>query len=200
MIDAQEKERQHIGLELHDNVNQILVSAQIILGTAYQKASEIPAVATLIATGRQRIAEAVAEIRKLSHELSPALFDGLALRDMLAELLTQAGDYKVRFGFDDRLADLHDEKIMINLYRVLQEQLKNIQAYAHAKKISVSLQKADGRIEFTIRDDGKGFDPADVQKGIGLANIRRRIESLSGTFELTAAQGRGCTLTANIPY
>jgi signal transduction histidine kinase len=73
MIDAQERERQHIGQELHDNVNQILISAQLTLGSACKKAVGIPEVAELIATGRKQIAEAIAEIRKLSHELSPAL-------------------------------------------------------------------------------------------------------------------------------
>jgi len=200
---AEEKERQHIGLELHDNINQILASAHMTLHAAKDYYPDIAKTHELITVSRHRIEEALLEIRKLSHQLAPAVPDGALLKDVFLELLNSIDvrkKYKIDFQFDEKLNDVANEVIMLNLYRILQEQLKNIIQYSEARHIAINITVVEKRISFTIRDNGRGFDTRGVKKGIGLNNIRKRVEALSGKFTLLTAPGEGCMLIAEIPF
>jgi two-component system sensor histidine kinase UhpB len=203
IIEAQEKERLHIGQELHDNINQILASAHMTLSSAKDYFPDVARTNRLINISRERIEEALLEIRKLSHQLAPAVADGALLKDLFLELFNSVdvrGRFKIDFHFDNRLNDLADETLMLNLYRIMQEQLKNIVKYAQPEHILVILRMHEKNIFFTIRDDGQGFDLHTAKKGIGLNNIRKRVESLCGRFTLKTAPGEGCQLTAEIPF
>lgn len=203
IIEAEEKERLHIGQELHDNINQILASAHMTLHATKDYYPDITKTHELITLSRHRIEEALIEIRKLSHQLAPAVPDGAVLKDVFLELLNSIDvrkRYEIDFQFDDKLADVANEVIMLNLYRILQEQLKNIIKYAEARHIAIIIRVCEKHISFTIRDNGKGFDTRSVKKGIGLNNIRKRVESLSGKLTLLTAPGEGCMLIAEIPF
>lgn len=203
IMEAEEKERMHIGLELHDNINQILASARLTLHAAKDYYPDIAKTHELITVSRHRIEEALLEIRKLSHQLAPAVPDGARLKDVFLELLGSIDvrkQYKIDFQFDDRLGDVANEVIMLNLYRILQEQLKNIIKYSEARFIAINITVCEKYISFTIRDNGRGFDIRSVKKGIGLNNIRKRVEALSGKFTLLTAPGEGCMLIAEIPF
>jgi len=203
IIEAQEKERLHIGQELHDNINQILATAHMTLCAARDYYPDIAKTHELITLSRHRIEEALVEIRKLSHQLAPAVPDGALLKDVFLELLNGIDirkRYKIDFQFDDKLNDVANEVIMLNLYRILQEQLKNIIQYAEARHIAIIIKVCEKHISFTIRDNGRGFDTRSVKKGIGLNNIRKRVEALSGKLTLLTAPGEGCMLIAEIPF
>jgi len=89
--------------------------------------------------------------------------------------------------------------IQLNLYRILQEQMRNIVKYANASKIKISLQFDIDKLIFTIEDNGIGFDYLTVKKGIGLANISRRAELFSGTMEIDSSPKQGCKMIIQIP-
>ncbi len=203
ILEAQEKERLHIGQELHDNINQILASAHMTLHAVKDSYHDVTRTHELVTRSRQRIEEALLEIRKLSHQLAPAVPDGALLKDIFLEFfngIDVRGKYNLDFRFDNRLTNLTNETLMLNLYRIMQEQLKNIVKYAEAKNIVVILRLYENHIFFRIRDDGRGFDSSTAKKGIGLNNIRKRVESLCGKFTLKTAPGEGCQLTSEIPF
>jgi len=203
IIEAQEKERLHIGQELHDNINQILASAHMTLCSAKDYFPDVARTSRLINVSRERIEEALIEIRKLSHQLAPAVADGALLKDLFLELFNSIevrGRFKINFHFDNRLNDLANETLMLHLYRIMQEQLKNIVKYAQAEHIDVILRLHEKHVFFKIRDNGRGFDIHTAKKGIGLNNIRKRVESLYGKLTLKTAPGEGCMLTAEIPF
>ena len=203
ILEAQEKERRHIGQELHDNINQILASAHMTLHAAKDFRDDIAKTQELITVSRQRIEEALIEIRKLSHQLAPAVPDGALLKDVFLELLNSIDirkRYKLDFQFDEKLNDLANETIMLNLYRILQEQLKNIVNYSDARNIAIIMKVWEKHISFTIGDDGRGFDMRNVKKGIGLNNIRKRVEALNGKLTIITAPGEGCVLISEIPF
>ena len=81
----------------------------------------------------------------------------------------------------------------------MQEQMKNIVKYAEAKKIEIAVTRSNGSISLRIFDNGKGFDVKTVKNGIGLSNIKKRAESLSGKFLLNSASGKGCEIIVEIP-
>ena len=200
ILDAQEKERHQIGLELHDNVNQILVGTLLNLGMI----NKVPAdkAPELIEKSREYINEAIGEIRKLSHRLAPASFDNISLEEIFEGLIKSvnvqnAFEYKIVFkDFDEQAVG---EDIKINLLRVLQEQLNNIVKYASASFIEISVIHSDHQISMRIFDNGVGFNPSSVKRGIGLGNIKKRAESLKGKFLLNSAIGNGCEIVIEIP-
>jgi PAS domain S-box-containing protein len=203
IMEAEEKERLHIGQELHDNINQILASAHMTLHAARDYYPDIAKTHELITLSRNRIEEALIEIRQLSHQLAPAVPDGALLKDVFLELLNGIEvrkRFKIDFKFDDKLNDVANETVMLNLFRILQEQLKNIIKYSEARHIAINVTVCEKYISFTIRDNGRGFDIRSVKKGIGLNNIRKRVEALSGKFTLLTAPGEGCMLIAEIPF
>jgi PAS domain S-box-containing protein len=201
IIDTQEQERQYIGAELHDNVNQVLASSLLVLGMIKTEKMDSESAIEFIETGIEYISNAIEELRKLSHELAPASFDDSTLKDAFENLLqgfNVNNQFKIKFNFDKKCNSVNDE-IQINLYRILQEQIKNIGKYAEARQIEIAVTRSGGAINLRIFDNGKGFDLKTVKNGIGLSNIKKRTESLSGKFILNSAPGKGCEIIVVIP-
>jgi PAS domain S-box-containing protein len=201
IIDTQEQERQYIGAELHDNVNQVLASSLLVLGMIKTEKMDSESAIEFIETGIEYISNAIEELRKLSHELAPASFDDSTLKDAFENLLqgfNVNNQFKIKFNFDKKCNSVNDE-IQINLYRILQEQIKNIGKYAEARQIEIAVTRSGGAINLRIFDNGKGFDLKTVKNGIGLSNIKKRAESLSGKFILNSAPGKGCEIIVVIP-
>ena len=141
IADAQEQERRHIGEELHDNVNQILVGSLLTFGMAKDKSADREKVNELIEAGRNHVLNAIEELRKLSHEIAPASFEKKSLRDIFETLLDGINPHKqfnIHFEFDEAVNDIDDD-IQLNLYRILQGQVKNILKYSGANAIEVKL-------------------------------------------------------------
>lgn len=199
-ISAQESERQQMGLELHDNINQILVGASLTLGMARQTSDG--KLAAFIETSQRHISEAMDEIRKLSHRLVPESFTGIPLNEVFQSLidgLNLKNKFSVSFYYDDLENVRMNDDVRINLFRILQEQLKNIIKYSEAKNIEIGLHLLENSINMTVSDNGKGFDPAIYTSGIGLNNIRKRTAMMKGKFSLESAPGKGCAITVEIP-
>jgi signal transduction histidine kinase len=200
ILDAQEKERHQIGLELHDNVNQILVGTLLNLGMINKVTADKAPV--LIEKSKEYIVEAIGEIRKLSHRLAPANFENISLKEIFEGLIKSvnvqnAFEYKLVFeGFDEQMVS---NDIQVKLLRILQEQLSNIVKYASASFIEISVIQQNNRVSMRIFDNGAGFNPALVKRGIGLGNIKKRAESLKGKFLLNSTAGNGCEIIIEIP-
>ncbi len=201
IIKTQEEERYEIGGELHDNVCQIL-AASIMGLSMIQK--NIPADSKLwYDAAKQNITLATQEIRSLSHRLAPAFFDDSSLEEAIGNLLKTFNifnKYQVTFKFNPRLNTLiHQADLQLNLYRILQEQLRNIMKYAQATTIVLSLNIEGENILLRLCDNGAGFDVHAIKSGIGIANMKRRTELFGGDFELISSPGKGCTITVTIP-
>ena len=95
------------------------------------------------------------------------------------------------------------ESVNTALFRVAQEALANAAKHARAAHISLRLRYARRLVVLEIEDDGQGFDLTavlkDSQRGIGLRNMRERLESIDGDFKVTTAVGRGTLLMAKVP-
>lgn len=200
IIKAQEAERHYIGQELHDNVNQLLVASQLNLGMVKKMDPERGA--ALIDTIKGYISTAINEIRNLSHQLSPSSFGDVTLKDVFENLLQGINahkayeiDLKFLFPQNERL----DQDLQITLYRILQEALNNIVKYAQASRIEILVDKLEKGIFMSINDNGVGFAMNTIKKGIGLNNIKRRVESFEGSFKISSAPGKGCKIQVILP-
>lgn len=198
IIRGQEEEKNHIGKELHDNINQILAGAKMFLVTAGKKNENVK---DLIAYPLELINNSIEEIRRLTYRQVTPL-KHIRLREQINMLMegVQANVplvINIDFNIDENL--LSDE-LKLNLYRVIQEQLNNIVKHAGAQKVQIGLVTQDENIIVTIADDGKGFDTKAKRKGIGISNIINRIASYDGKVDINSTPGEGTTLTVMVPY
>lgn len=199
-IEAQEKQRTEIGKELHDNIQQILVSANMMIGLALTDAAQQR---SCLEKGKQYILSGIEEVRKLSHAMVAPSFSEKPFMQALEELaegINLAGGLYVLVTVDaeaplNALAD----SIKLALYRIVQEQVSNVLKYAGAKEMRITLQLEAKKVYLSITDNGRGFDPEKTAQGIGLQNMASRAEILGGKMKIISAPGRGCTLHAEIP-
>lgn len=104
-------------------------------------------------------------------------------------------DVLARLGEGSRLPAETESMI----YRLVQEALNNVVKHAGASRAEAVLERADGVVEITVRDDGRGFDPATANGGFGLTGMRERVELAGGELRIDAAPGRGTAVSATIP-
>jgi signal transduction histidine kinase len=194
-----EHERLVIGQELHDNVNQLLCSAKLHLDMVQvykdenQKAKKMTT---------DLLKEAIDEIKKLSRGM---VLQKLQKDTLLESVKTFIEDVKtihkinIVFGIHHINEELISDHKKINIYRILQEQFRNIIEHSRAKTVVMTLETDDRNVELIIDDDGIGFEPDHQVDGIGLINIRERVKHLHGQYEIITAPGKGCRLHITIP-
>ena len=199
VVKSQEDERAHLSRELHDSTSQTLVSIKLLLESA---ASQLGREATPPALLRavQRLGDALHEVRRISHRLRPAELDTLGLPaalDDLAEEFNQHGRVRIALRLWGQADTLPDEVNTV-LFRVVQESLTNIEKHSKATRVQARLIFHAGGLRLRIVDDGIGFDvPAirvDPRRGIGMRNMRERVESIGGEFSIESRPGRTAVL------
>ena len=200
IIKTQEDERYEIGRELHDNICQILAATQMTLG-ALKKTSP-PSNIEYFNQCQEYITLASKEIRALSHQLAPVFFDDKSIHEAFNMLLTNFNIENKYYIIQNYATDLTEyslnKDIQLNLYRILQEQLGNIAKHANASAITVSLT-INEKITLTISDEGVGFDIKTVKGGIGLANMKRRVELFFGQINITSSPNKGSIIEVEVP-
>lgn len=199
IIQAEERERTNLGHELHDNVNQVLTTARLYLDmvtTSDQKGTAI------VEKTKEFIHNAINEIRCISKEMVLPNLKDKPLTENIRELLDDlkaTGLYDISFLHKaTEQAELAEGK-KIALFRILQEQLKNIIKHSGARHIMINLCVSGRQITLTIKDDGIGFDTGKKRTGIGLSNIYNRVQLYKGAVQLTTAPGKGCLLEISLP-
>jgi two-component system, NarL family, sensor histidine kinase UhpB len=199
VIDAQEKERSEIGRELHDNVNQILGATKLYIEMAKTQDSRK---LELLDIASANLVKAVDEIRKLSKELITPSITSLGLEETVAALvdeLTLAHHIYIHVDFSQFFENDIDEKLRLNIFRIIQEQLNNIIKHAEAEQVFITVSRNEKDVVLSINDDGRGFDTASRRKGVGVSNIMSRAELYKGKVELQSAPGEGCHLKIVFP-
>lgn len=201
ILKTQEEERYEIGGELHDNVCQVIAAGQMAVD---QLQGSLPtAKLAWFNKSKEFLALALTEIRNLSHRLAPVFFDDSTLEEAFRKLLHS-------FNMDDRYildfqvgesVNLYQIRVevQLNLYRILQEQLRNIDKYARASHIYVNVIIHDQQLVMSIADNGLGTIIETGKEGIGLANMRRRAALFSGKFDMQSSPGNGYKITIGIP-
>ena len=194
-ITAQERERSHVGLELHDNVNQVLTTVKL-----YQELclSGIGDKDQLIRKSVELLQESINEIRSLSKRLSAPTLGKIKMHDSVKELLdaiAATGKLAIRFQAVQMANKEVEPELHLALYRILQEHLTNVLKHAKATSVDVKLSGKNGLLALDVTDDGVGFDTTKKRSGIGITNMRTRAESLGGKFVLNSMPGKGTSLS-----
>ncbi|CAH7352980.1 Sensor histidine kinase [Vibrio chagasii] len=194
----QEDEKKHLARELHDGINQLLVSSRChleLLGNKLQS-EELKA---HLNKSQHSLMRAIEEVRHISHQLRPSSLDDIGLEAALSSLLL---DFKAHSGIEvETLFATQPGKLKseaaTTLYRVVQESLTNIEKHAQATKVTVIAQQIGNVLQLLIQDNGVGFNTykAMEKRGIGLRNMRERVEFIGGDFELMSEIGFGTEIT-----
>jgi two-component system sensor histidine kinase UhpB len=197
ILEARELERNTLGRELHDNINQILASVNLRLGYYLEEPEENM---DIVEDCRQKLLTAIRETRNLSHQMVMPRFSEKKLRDELGLLIE---NYIPALSITLEGRNLNEKGIppliKETFYRIVQEQLSNIHKHAKASLVRIRLSTSPGAVELLIRDNGVGFDPQLKRKGIGISNIYNRAETYDGTVEIVSRPGAGCSLVVRIP-
>ncbi|RYY55559.1 MAG: PAS domain S-box protein [Chitinophagaceae bacterium] len=209
-VESEEKERTRMAGELHDGVCQYLASAGLMLDALNDKLQDLPwapansHVKQLLDLSRGSIREGLNLVRKVSHDLFPLEFYKSGLIQSVRELVSALNTVStIRFTLEIRGQYTEsDPSVSINLFRIIQEFTRNSQKYSEATEVVIKINSLPEMTKLNISDNGKGFDMdrvAESQKGIGLMSMKKRIESIGGTFNYKSAPGAGVQLRLKVP-
>jgi len=199
MVMTQERERTEIGLELHDNVSQILTTVKLYNEMALDGLADTP---SIMVKSNQYLQQCIDEIRELSRRLSAPTLGKISLEDSISELVASYAQknpgkvfFKYSAGSDLQVAeDLH-----LAIYRIIQEKLNIVTRHHRADKLCITLQQQTGGLLLAIEDHGPSDLKAEQSVTQGLNNMQLRAESLNGRFELVEQPGNGSRLQVFFP-
>jgi PAS domain S-box-containing protein len=198
VLAAQEKERNKIGMELHDNINQILVGAKMYLGVIQQKKEWNE---ELTSQSLELVDNAITEMRVLSREeVTPQLKTELGeLTKQLVNNLQRHTNINAGVIFEIADPNALDEELKLNIYRLAQELVNNIIRHSQAHNVSLLLKSDEESITLVVTDDGRGFDVNEERRGIGISNMTNRVESYDGEIHIESKPGHGCRVEIRLP-
>ncbi|KUO09927.1 histidine kinase [Streptomyces sp. DSM 15324] len=191
---AQEAERRRIAQELHDEVGQSMTAILLVLKRAADDASG--PLREDLRQAQEITRESLDEVRRLVRRLRPGVLEDLglvsALTSLTQDFATHAGLHVVR-RFDADLPALGEESELV-LYRVAQESLTNTARHADARRVEVSLRRADGAVVLEVADDGRGIEAA--CEGAGIRGMRERALLAGATLEISSTPATATAVTA----
>ncbi|MDR3698954.1 MAG: histidine kinase [Candidatus Sulfopaludibacter sp.] len=199
LVRAQENERRTLARELHDEVGQSL-SAILMETENAEFAEELGEIREHLASVRTLAEKTVNEVRDLALLLRPSMLDDFGLVPALnwhAREMTKRTGLNVVVTADDDADDLPDEHKTC-IYRLVQEAVNNSARHANARTVEVVVKHEGSRVQFSVRDDGAGFDTRFV-RGLGLLGMEERVRRLGGKLQLDSQLGRGTLISAQLP-
>ena len=195
IIAATDQTRRRIERDLHDGIQQRLVSlalkAQMIETMTPRPADQIRGELSRLADG---LGTALDELREISHGIHPALLFESGLGPALGALARRSA---VPVQLDLNLGPRLDEHLEAAAYYIASEAITNAAKYARASVIDVCADARDGALTLSISDDGVGG--ADPSRGSGIIGLRDRVEALGGTMLVLSPPGQGTTLHVQLP-
>ncbi len=198
-IQGQEKERERLSKELHDGVGGTLAGIKMELESYISSKPEDKRLLEI----SDLILSTYKEVRAISHNFAiPDVMRGNFtdnLRNLIHNIPGKNGLHIQLSVYQNIMWDNIGNNIKIELYRIIQESITNIIKHAEAKSAEIQIFEDDDYLNITIEDDGKGFNQAAMKRGIGIKNIKSRIEVLKGKFDIDTSPGNGTFLFFNIP-
>jgi two-component system sensor histidine kinase UhpB len=204
LIDVQEAERRRISRELHDDLNQKIATLSMSISRLKRNIPMQEEELVDELDGLRETANSLTnEVRRISHQLHPAVLEHLGL-------VTALESYIASFTDEERIdvqltEDLGDERIpfqaSICLYRVAVEGLRNVARHSGAESAAVSLKRSADDLELRVSDSGKGFDVDTFMQGggLGLISVEERLRLLNGSCEIRSTPQEGTTMIARVP-
>ncbi|MBZ0090108.1 MAG: sensor histidine kinase, partial [Thermoanaerobaculia bacterium] len=204
LVEAQESERRHIALELHDEAGQALVSLRLGLRLLEREIAEGGNVGGRVAELVETTDSVMDGLHRLAADLRPASLDHLGLDAALRQFARSAAakfGLAVHFKARGFTAQRLPQAVETALYRVVQEAMTNVVRHARATRVDLLVERRDDQVLVMVEDDGVGFDSANAPGGehFGLLGMRERADALGGTLTVESSPGKGTTIVVEVP-
>lgn len=193
LLRTEERSRASFSRELHDGLGPLLSSSKMSL-SALNRANLSDSEREILQNTSAVIDEAIRSLREISNNLSPHILNDFGLARGIKHFVDRLGTVRdTKIEFKTTLKDERfDSNIEVILYRVTCELINNSLKHAEATEISIALRQERGLLVIDYSDNGKGFTYSEEEcNGMGLSNIRSRISSLNGKFEIISCKGEG---------
>ena len=197
-----EQEAKRIAKVLHDEAGQLLVAVYIALQNL---SDEVPAVQPHVLKVTQLLDQIESQLRRLSHELVPALLNDLGLVPALKYLFEGlAQRSQLQINIDAVPEQRLPKRVETTLYHIAKEALHNVVKHAQATTVRIGFHRTADAIRCCIRDNGRGFNPASMavpqsEQGFGLIGMRERLSVVGGHLQINSSEGHGTELVISIP-
>ncbi|MEO6133462.1 MAG: histidine kinase [Saprospiraceae bacterium] len=201
MLTGQEVERERIARDLHDSLGGLLSTVKLHFDAIQAKNPEITSQKEYT-KAYKLLDEACAEVRTISNNMQPGALLKMGIVPAINDLVNRIESEDMphlEFIHYGALSDL-PSAIILHLYRIVQELLYNCIKHAHAKEILIQLIRNEEDLEIMVEDDGKGYEPTEVRKGMGTENVSARVNFLKGEISVYSVIGTGTTTTITIPF
>jgi len=207
VLERLEDERRRIAVNLHDSLGQILMAIKYCATLAIQRSRDEEGVRQRLDEISGITSQAIEEVRQITHGLRPYQLDRLGLTQAIRASVNRASATG-SIVFASRVEDidgLFDKDAEIHVYRIVQEAVTNVVKHSAATEATVVLKKRPGMVLLSIRDNGRGFDPAARRSsatpdlGYGLSGIAERVRILGGTLSIDSRPGEGVSFTVEVP-
>lgn len=200
---VREEEKKHIAREVHDELGQVLTALRMDLSfLGMQSGAQDPALMAKLQGMKGLVDRAIQGVRNVASSLRPAALDmGLqAAIDWLCAEFTRRTQIPCALHADASAIDLDEVRAMA-IFRIVQESLTNVARYAQASQIDITMERRGSLLCLEVRDNGRGFDPAEVgkRKSYGLLGMRERAIVLGGKVKIVSAPGQGTRVNVRIP-
>jgi len=199
MIEGQEKERQKVANELHDDLGSLMATVKLHFDNVKVDQKD-PA----LKNAQKLLDEAYQKIRGMAHAKNSGVMANQGLLPAVKKMArtineTNALEVVVEdFGLADRM----ENSLELTIFRMLQELIANIIKHAEASKASIQFTQHEDKLNIIVEDNGKGFDMSAAKRtatGMGLGTIEKRIEHLEGSFTVDSVMGKGTSILIDIP-
>ena len=203
VITAEDNERKRMATHLHDGVGQLLMAANMNVSVLNEYKDNPENFKNITQKISNILSDAIADVRTLSHQMMPNMLIKNSLANALRDLIEKTSTPKLAVNLQiEGLETEVDQNIQVTLYRIIQECINNTVKHSGADKIDISVIQSDKKITTEIKDNGKGFNPLKITEnkdGIGLQNMKARIEMLKGKMRIDSAADRGTQVFIEIP-
>lgn len=203
VMKAEDDERKRMALHLHDGIGTLLSAINMNINVLKDFKHNENQFSNVLTKTKSILDDAITDVRDLSHQIMPNMLIKNSLSNALRDLIEKTNSPKLKIILNiDGLKDDIDQNIQVVIYRIIQECINNIIKHADAQSVKISIFQDDKSIKIKIIDDGKGFDPlAQTAKseGMGLENIKSRIEFLKGEIQIESVPDQGTNVQVEIP-
>ena len=201
VIRTEEQERQRFAKELHDGLGPLLsVIKMLVSGLGEKEDAEVNA--KIKQNLRQAVDEAIANVRNVSANISPHILNNFGLKDSIEAFIKRMGQMEnFNIYFTTNLGNQRfSYNVEVIMYRVICELINNTLKHAAASKVTIDLQLEDHVLYLEYTDNGVGFDVSTVGHygGMGMDNMRYRLQSGNGDIEIFSENGKGMRANAYI--
>ena len=200
LTEGQNIERKRMAIELHDNINAKIAATKWLLETMNtpEKSSEEQAMIQRLVDSLTDIYE---DVRFMSHNLVPKDIETKTLQVLVGQLVDKLNyNQKIHFTLEVNGTDTGlQTDIKIQAYAMIMELINNIIRHSNCHKARIVVDFEPGLVSISVVDDGKGFDPSDVEGGTGLKNLHSRVKGANGSIAISTGNGQGTQVKISLP-